>query len=111
MPEGLESLLLPLRLPELFDNHEDKNIFNDYYKDAVKYLQHALHSTPPVLVALQIQVSICFSKERTLSVFDFCENVHANFVVFLLEFYINVLATISLIFLLRKKAICLKGGI
>lgn len=88
MPEGLESLLLPIRLPESFDNHEDKNIFNDYYKDAVKYLQHALHSTPPVLVALHplIQVSICFSKERTLSVFDFCENVHANFVVFLLEF-------------------------
>nr|XP_011460754.1 PREDICTED: uncharacterized protein LOC105350432 isoform X1 [Fragaria vesca subsp. vesca] len=49
---GLESLLLPIRLPESLDNDEDKNIFNDYYKDAVKYLRHALHSSPLVLVAL-----------------------------------------------------------
>ncbi|XP_050371614.1 uncharacterized protein LOC126789495 [Argentina anserina] len=50
--EGLESLLLPIRLPDSLDNSQDKNIFNDYYKDAVKYLHHALHSSPPVLVAI-----------------------------------------------------------
>ncbi|KAL5542750.1 hypothetical protein UlMin_010460 [Ulmus minor] len=53
----LDSLLLPIRWPQSLENPEDlihlhTEILNDYYKDAVKYLQLALCSTPSVLVAL-----------------------------------------------------------
>ncbi|XP_048437035.1 uncharacterized protein LOC108868684 isoform X1 [Pyrus x bretschneideri] len=54
--EGLESLLLPIRLPESTDREDFMNsqttIFNDSFRNAVKYLRLALHSTPPVLQAL-----------------------------------------------------------
>ncbi|CAN6555255.1 unnamed protein product [Malus baccata var. baccata] len=54
--EGLESLLLPIQLPESTDREDFMNsqttIFNDSFRNAVKYLRRALHSTPPVLQAL-----------------------------------------------------------
>lgn len=55
--EGLDSLLLPVRLPRSFENSEDflylqTEMFNNYYKEAVKYLRLALCSTLPVLAAL-----------------------------------------------------------
>ncbi|KAF3440579.1 hypothetical protein FNV43_RR18863 [Rhamnella rubrinervis] len=55
--EGLDSLLLPLRLPQSTENSEELHylhmqMLNDYYKDAVKYLRIALYSTTPMLVAL-----------------------------------------------------------
>ncbi|XP_050105317.1 uncharacterized protein LOC126584978 isoform X2 [Malus sylvestris] len=54
--EGLESLLLPIRLPESTDREDFMNsqttIFTDSFRNAVKYLRRALHSTPPVLQAL-----------------------------------------------------------
>ncbi|PRQ31106.1 putative tetratricopeptide-like helical domain-containing protein [Rosa chinensis] len=75
--EGLESLLLPIRLPESLDNHEDKNIFNDYYKDAVKYLRHALHSSPPVLVALHPLIQLLLiggQVKEALDEIEYCCN-------------------------------------
>ncbi|KAF5727956.1 hypothetical protein HS088_TW21G00096 [Tripterygium wilfordii] len=53
----LDSWLLPLRFPHSNEITEDfiymhlRNL-NDHYKNAVKYLRLALHSTPPVLAAL-----------------------------------------------------------
>ncbi|KAM4088522.1 hypothetical protein ACJW30_07G076900 [Castanea mollissima] len=54
---GLETWLLPLQLPDPEENCEDlinlhRGMLNDYYMDAIKYFQHALYSTPPLLVAL-----------------------------------------------------------
>ncbi|XP_015899123.2 uncharacterized protein LOC107432494 isoform X1 [Ziziphus jujuba] len=55
--EGLDLLLLPLRLPHSKGNFEElfylhRQLLNDYYKDAVKYLRLALYSTPPMLASL-----------------------------------------------------------
>lgn len=54
---GLETWLLPLKLPDPPENCEDlidwhREMLNDYYIDALKYFQLALHSTPPLLAAL-----------------------------------------------------------
>uniref|UniRef100_A0A5B7BG06 Uncharacterized protein n=1 Tax=Davidia involucrata TaxID=16924 RepID=A0A5B7BG06_DAVIN len=54
---GLDSWLLPLRLPRTNENLEDfnylhKEMLNDYYKNGVKYLRLALYSTPPLFEAL-----------------------------------------------------------
>ncbi|KAM3694724.1 hypothetical protein ACJW31_07G077200 [Castanea mollissima] len=54
---GLETWLLPLQLPDPEENCEDlinlhRGMLNNYYMDAIKYFQHALYSTPPLLVAL-----------------------------------------------------------
>ncbi|GMH00700.1 hypothetical protein Nepgr_002539 [Nepenthes gracilis] len=54
---GLESLLLPLRLPLSDENMEDfisfyGGFFNNHYKDALHYLQLAVNSVPPVSEAL-----------------------------------------------------------
>ncbi|XP_034678764.1 uncharacterized protein LOC117908991 isoform X1 [Vitis riparia] len=55
--ERWDSWLLPLRLPHSYANFEDlihlhRELINDYYKSAVKYLKLALYSTPPILAAL-----------------------------------------------------------
>lgn len=55
--ERWDSWLLPLRLPHSNANFEDlihlhRELINDYYKSAVKYLKLALYSTPPILAAL-----------------------------------------------------------
>uniref|UniRef100_A0A0A0KXN5 Uncharacterized protein n=2 Tax=Cucumis sativus TaxID=3659 RepID=A0A0A0KXN5_CUCSA len=55
--EGLDPLLLPLHLPPSIENWENAislcgEFLNDYYKDAVKHLDLALNSNPPILVAL-----------------------------------------------------------
>lgn len=55
--EGLDPLLLPLHLPHSIDNWENAislcgEFLNGYYKDAVKHLDLALNSNPPILVAL-----------------------------------------------------------
>ncbi|XP_062093582.1 uncharacterized protein LOC133799581 isoform X2 [Humulus lupulus] len=49
---GLNSVLLPVKLLQSTENCVHKEMLNDYYKEAVKYLRHALCSTPPVLAAL-----------------------------------------------------------
>lgn len=54
---GLDTWLLPLQLPHPTENCEDffdlhGKMLNDYYTNAVKYFQLALHATPPLLVAL-----------------------------------------------------------
>ncbi|KAF5478612.1 hypothetical protein F2P56_005155 [Juglans regia] len=50
---GIDTWLLPIRLPHPTENPEDfinlhRKMLNDYYMDAVKYFQQALHSTPPL---------------------------------------------------------------
>ncbi|KAE8124759.1 hypothetical protein FH972_019615 [Carpinus fangiana] len=54
---GLDTWLLPLQLPHPTEICEDfldlyRKMLNDYYRNAVKYFQLALHATPPLLVAL-----------------------------------------------------------
>ncbi|CAK9182957.1 unnamed protein product [Ilex paraguariensis] len=54
---GLDSWLLPLRLPHSRDKLDDliclhRNMGSDYYNNAVKYLRLALQSTTPVFEAL-----------------------------------------------------------
>ncbi|XP_040986567.1 uncharacterized protein LOC121234622 isoform X2 [Juglans microcarpa x Juglans regia] len=54
---GIDAWLLPLQLPDPTENPEDfinlhRKMLNDYYMDAVKYFQQALHSTPPLSEAL-----------------------------------------------------------
>ncbi|KAJ7981793.1 TAF RNA polymerase I subunit A [Quillaja saponaria] len=54
---NLDSWLLPLQLRHQSNSFEDliylhRELLNDHYKDAVKHLQLALHSTPPVLAVL-----------------------------------------------------------
>jgi hypothetical protein len=56
--------LLPLKLPDPPENCEDlidwhREMLNDYYIDALKYFQLALHSTPPLLAALLPLVQVC----------------------------------------------------
>lgn len=67
---GLPLWLLPLQLPSSNENLEDdlsrhRTLCNDHYKNAIKYLRHALHSSPPVLEAFHplIQV-IAYVQER-----------------------------------------------
>ncbi|XP_038881523.1 uncharacterized protein LOC120073019 isoform X2 [Benincasa hispida] len=55
--EGLDPILLPLHLPSSIESWENAislcgEFLNDYYKDAVKHLDLALNSNPPILVAL-----------------------------------------------------------
>ncbi|KAL6283517.1 hypothetical protein ACE6H2_014446 [Prunus campanulata] len=76
--EGLESLLLPIRLPDSTDNHKDfMYLFSDYYNIAVKYLRLALHSTPPVLVALHPLIQLLLiggQVKEALNELDYCCN-------------------------------------
>ncbi|PON52793.1 TAF RNA polymerase I subunit A [Parasponia andersonii] len=55
--DGLDPVLLPVRLPRPTENYEDTfylhvEMLNEHYKEAVMYLRHALCSTPTVLAAL-----------------------------------------------------------
>ncbi|KAL5853904.1 hypothetical protein ACOSQ3_009022 [Xanthoceras sorbifolium] len=55
--EGLDSWVLPIKLPNSNEDYENvirkhMNLLNDDYKNAIKYLQLALLSTPPVSAAL-----------------------------------------------------------
>lgn len=77
--EGLDSFLLPLRLPHSTEKSEELDylnmqMLNDYYKDAVKYLQLALCSTPPVLMTLLplIQVNVYFITKSQRTVILIC---------------------------------------
>lgn len=73
--------LLPLQLPSSDENLEDvlnmhRALRNDNYKNAIKYLRHALHSSPPVLEAFHplIQV-IAYVQERIQTeFFKFIQN-------------------------------------
>ncbi|XVF04297.1 hypothetical protein REPUB_Repub05bG0070300 [Reevesia pubescens] len=52
--EGLESWLMPLQLPHSSENfvYLHRQMLNNHYNDAVKYLRLALHSAPPLFAAL-----------------------------------------------------------
>ncbi|GAB4849429.1 hypothetical protein Ancab_004224 [Ancistrocladus abbreviatus] len=80
---GLGSSLLPLQLPHAKEDMEDftsryVGFFNNYYKDALKYLQLAVNSTPPVSEALlpYIQLVLLSDQvEEALIVLEkFCHN-------------------------------------
>ncbi|CAK9182961.1 unnamed protein product [Ilex paraguariensis] len=79
---GLDSWLLPLRLPHSGDKLEDliylhRNIRGDYYNNAVKYLQLALQSTPSVFEALLPLIQILLLGDRVKEALDELEtSVH-----------------------------------
>lgn len=55
--EGLDSWLLPIRLPNSNEDYEifireHRKLLNDNHKNAIKYLRLALYSTPAVSAAL-----------------------------------------------------------
>ncbi|WOL20235.1 hypothetical protein Cni_G29039 [Canna indica] len=57
LAHGLEKDLLPARLDHLSGDLEDiiysyRRLTNEHYDDAVKHLRQALHSSPPLLVAM-----------------------------------------------------------
>ncbi|KAG6412900.1 hypothetical protein SASPL_125595 [Salvia splendens] len=57
LTQGLPPWLLPLKLPISHENLEDavrmhRNLLNEDYKNAVKHLRVALHTTPPAIEAL-----------------------------------------------------------
>ncbi|KAG6410303.1 hypothetical protein SASPL_128361 [Salvia splendens] len=57
LTQGLPPWLLPLKLPISRENLEDavrmrRELLNDDYKNAVKHLRVALHTTPPAIEAL-----------------------------------------------------------
>ena len=67
--EGLSSSLFPIRLPQSIEEGEDlyhrhMKLFNDYYKEALKYLRAAVCSTRPELDAVLpfIQVRISYEE-------------------------------------------------
>ena len=60
--EGLESWLMPLQLPHSSENfvHLHRQMLNNHYNDAVKYLRLALYSATPLSAALLPLVQVNF---------------------------------------------------
>ncbi|XP_022979683.1 uncharacterized protein LOC111479331 [Cucurbita maxima] len=78
--EGLDPLLLPLHLPPSVENWENAlslcgEFLNDYYKDAVKHLELALNSNPPILVALLPFIQLLLIGGRVDKALDEMENI------------------------------------
>ncbi|GLU18106.1 hypothetical protein SLE2022_344240 [Rubroshorea leprosula] len=83
--EGLESWLLPVRLPHSSEKliHLHRQMLNNHYKDAMKYFQLALYSTPPVLTALLPLIQLLLIggqvNEALREIEKFCNSLNAPF--------------------------------
>ncbi|KAK6229355.1 hypothetical protein SCA6_018306 [Theobroma cacao] len=83
--ESLESWLMPLKLPHSSENfvYLHRQILNNHYNDAVKYLQLALHSTPHLSAALLPLVQLLLIggqvNEALSEVEKFCNNSRVPF--------------------------------
>ncbi|XP_059661469.1 uncharacterized protein LOC132307663 [Cornus florida] len=80
---GLDSWLLPLRLPHTNENLEDfnhlhKEMLNDYYKNAVKYLRLALFATAPLFEALVPLIQILLLGHQVQNALKVLEKVCHN---------------------------------
>ncbi|XP_004251881.1 uncharacterized protein [Solanum lycopersicum] len=72
---GLPLWLLPLQLPSSDENLEDvlnmhRALRNDNYKNAIKYLRHALHSSPPVLEAFHPLIQMLLLGDQVKEALD-----------------------------------------
>ncbi|WMV60449.1 hypothetical protein MTR67_053834 [Solanum verrucosum] len=72
---GLPLWLLPLQLPSSNENLEDdlnrhRTLRNDHYKNAIKYLRHALHSSPPVLEAFHPLIQMLLLGDQVKEALD-----------------------------------------
>ncbi|KAJ0047237.1 hypothetical protein Pint_04808 [Pistacia integerrima] len=81
--EGLDSWLLPVRLPNSSEDYEIairkyRKLLNDDYKNAVKYLRFALYSTPAVSAALLPLIQLLLIgghvDEALIELEKFCSN-------------------------------------
>ncbi|KAJ4981229.1 hypothetical protein NE237_032066 [Protea cynaroides] len=72
MKEGLDTCLLPMRMPRSHENleelmHVHRQLLNDHYASAVKHLRVALYSTPLELAALLPLIQkLCHNTNMTL---------------------------------------------
>ncbi|XP_060209301.1 uncharacterized protein LOC132636448 isoform X2 [Lycium barbarum] len=72
---GLPLWLLPLQLPSSNENLEDdlnmhRTLRNDHYKSAIKYLRHALYSSPPVLEAFHPLIQMLLLGDQVKEALD-----------------------------------------
>ncbi|KAJ8561026.1 hypothetical protein K7X08_027216 [Anisodus acutangulus] len=72
---GLPLWLLPLQLPFSNENLEDnlnmhRTLRNDHYKSAIKYLRHALYSSPPVLEAFHPLIQMLLLGDQVKEALD-----------------------------------------
>lgn len=60
--EGLESWLMPLKLPYSSENfvYLHRQMVNNHYKDALKHLRFALHCESPLSAALFPLIQVNF---------------------------------------------------
>ncbi|KAL5715899.1 hypothetical protein ACHQM5_017660 [Ranunculus cassubicifolius] len=77
---GLDLNVLPLRLPELNENFGNSiamymRMLNDHYSKAVKHLQVALYSTPPVLASLLPLVQLLLLGDQVPEAIKELENI------------------------------------
>ncbi|KAG4204256.1 hypothetical protein ERO13_A04G036900v2 [Gossypium hirsutum] len=76
--EGLESWLMPLKLPYSSENfvYLHRQMVNNHYKDALKHLRLALHCEPPLSAALLPLIQLLLiggqAKEALSEVEKFC---------------------------------------
>ncbi|PHT98537.1 hypothetical protein BC332_32542 [Capsicum chinense] len=76
---GLPLWLLPLQLPSSNENLEDdlnmhRTLRNDHYRNAIKYLRHALYSSPPVLEAFHPLIQVLLLGDQVKEALDEVEN-------------------------------------
>ncbi|XP_047252279.1 uncharacterized protein LOC107841320 [Capsicum annuum] len=67
--------LLPLQLPSSNENLEDdlnmhRTLRNDHYRNAIKYLRHALYSSPPVLEAFHPLIQVLLLGDQVKEALD-----------------------------------------
>ncbi|CAN4075565.1 unnamed protein product [Withania somnifera] len=72
---GLPLWLLPLQLPSSNENLEDdlnmhRTLRNDHYKNAIRYLRHALYSSPPVLEAFHPLIQMLLLGDQVKEALD-----------------------------------------
>ncbi|KAM3216612.1 hypothetical protein P3L10_026053 [Capsicum annuum] len=72
---GLPLWLLPLQLPSSNENLEDdlnmhRTLRNDHYRNAIKYLRHALYSSPPVLEAFHPLIQVLLLGDQVKEALD-----------------------------------------
>ncbi|PKI56256.1 hypothetical protein CRG98_023275 [Punica granatum] len=77
---ALDPCVFPIRLPQNIEDIEElielhRGILNDYYKDAVKYLQLALNSSPPGSDALLPLIQLLLIGGQVNEAFNVLENV------------------------------------
>ncbi|XP_022734868.1 uncharacterized protein LOC111288303 isoform X2 [Durio zibethinus] len=83
--EGLESWLMPFQLPHSSENfaYLHRQMLNNHYNDAVKYLRLAFHSVPPLSAALLPLVQLLLIagqvNEALSEVKKFCNNSNMPF--------------------------------